>query len=84
MQAGSGDDRTPLGIHEGLSCLACHQKHGEATRQSCSDCHPKLSNCGIDVEKMDTTFRNPKSTHNIHTAKCLDCHPKGVPKKRAL
>ncbi len=83
MQAGSGDDRTPLGIHEGLSCLACHEQHGEATRQSCADCHPRLSNCGIDVEKMDTTFRNPKSAHNIHTAKCLDCHPKGVPKKAA-
>jgi len=82
LQAGSGDDRTPLGIHEGLSCLACHQKHGEATRQSCADCHPRLSNCGLDVEKMDTTFLNPKSAHNVHTAKCVDCHPKGVPKKR--
>ncbi len=82
MQAGSGDDRTPLGVHEGLSCLACHQKHGQATRQSCADCHPRLSNCGIDVEKMDTTFLNPKSAHDVHTVKCLDCHPRGVPKKK--
>jgi hypothetical protein len=82
MQAGSGDDRTPLGVHEGLSCLACHQKHGQATRQSCADCHPRLSNCGLDVEKMDTTFRDLKSKHNVHTVKCEDCHPKGVPKKR--
>jgi hypothetical protein len=81
MQAGSGDDRTPLGVHEGLSCFACHQKHGQATRQSCADCHPRLSNCGLDVEKMDTSFRDPKSAHNVHTVKCLDCHPKGVPKK---
>lgn len=81
-QAGSGDDRTPLGIHEGISCLSCHQKHGQNTRQSCGGCHPKMSNCGLDVEKMETTFANPKSAHNIHTAKCIDCHPKGVPQKR--
>jgi hypothetical protein len=84
MQAGTGDDRTPLGVHEGLSCLACHQKHGQATRQSCADCHPRLSNCGLDVEKMDTTFRDPKSAHNVHTVKCLDCHPKGPPPKRVV
>ena len=82
MQARSDDDRTPLGVHEGLSCFACHENHGESTRQSCAGCHPRLSNCGIDVEKMDTTFRNPKSPHDVHTVKCLDCHPKGVPPKR--
>ncbi len=82
LQAGTGDDRTPLGVHEGLSCLACHQKHGQWTRQSCADCHPRLSNCGRDVEKMDTTFFNPKSPHSVHTVKCVDCHPKGVPKKK--
>ena len=80
---GSGDDRTPVGVHEGLSCLACHLKHGQQTRASCATCHPRLSNCGIDVEKMDTTFFNTASGHNIHTVKCLDCHPKGIPKKRA-
>jgi len=83
MQAGSGDDRTPMGVHEGLSCLACHQKHGNATRQSCAVCHPQLSNCGIDVEKMDTTFLNPKSRHDVHTVQCVDCHPKGPPRKTA-
>ena len=80
-QVGSGDDRTPLGVHEGISCLGCHQKHSQNTRQSCAGCHPRLSNCGLDVEKMDTTFANLKSPHNIHTVKCIDCHPKGVPKK---
>ncbi len=83
-QAGSGDDRTGVGIHEGLSCLACHQKHGQQTRASCANCHPRLSNCGLDVEKMDTTFLSAKSTHNIHSAKCADCHPKGIPKRREL
>jgi len=82
MQVGTGDDRTPVGVHEGLSCLACHQKHGQDTRASCANCHPRLSNCGIDVEKMDTTFRDPKSKHNVHFVKCADCHPKGIPKKK--
>ena len=55
-QVGSGDDRTAIGVHEGISCLACHLKHGQKTRASCAECHPKMSNCGLDVEKMDTTF----------------------------
>ena len=82
-QIGSGDDRTPMGVHEGLSCLACHQNHGQATRQSCAECHPRLSNCGLDVEKMDTTFLNPKSRHNVHWVKCADCHAKGIPKAKS-
>jgi hypothetical protein len=82
MQVGSGDDRTPIGVHEGISCLACHQKHRQTTRASCADCHPRLSNCGIDVEKMDTTFLDVNSKHNVHWVKCEDCHPKGVPPKR--
>jgi hypothetical protein len=81
-QVGGGDDRTPIGVHEGLSCLACHQKHGQNTRASCADCHPRLSNCGIDVEKMDTTFLSPSSKHNVHFVKCVDCHTKGVPPRR--
>jgi hypothetical protein len=80
-QVGSGDDRTGVGVHEGISCLGCHLKHGQQTRASCASCHPRLSNCGLDVEKMDTTFVSPKSGHNIHFVKCGDCHPRGVPKK---
>jgi Cytochrome c554 and c-prime len=82
QQVRSGDDRTPIGVHEGLSCLACHLKHGQQTRPSCSTCHPKLSNCGIAVETMDTTFKNRKSPHNIHFVKCVDCHTQGIPKKK--
>jgi hypothetical protein len=81
-QVGSGDDRTAIGVHEGLSCFACHQKHAQTTRASCSTCHPRLSNCGLDVEKMDTTFLSATSKHNIHFVKCADCHTKGVPKRR--
>ncbi|MCL4401983.1 MAG: cytochrome c family protein, partial [Acidobacteria bacterium] len=81
-QVHSGDDRTPVGVHEGLSCLACHQKHGQQTRASCADCHPRLSNCGLDVEKMDTTFLSPRSGHDIHFVKCADCHTKGVPPRK--
>lgn len=82
MQVGSGDDRTGLGVHEGISCLGCHAQHGQQTRASCATCHPKMSNCGLDVEKMDTSFQSSKSRHNIHWVKCADCHPQGPPKKK--
>lgn len=82
LQAGSGIDRTTTGVHEGLSCLACHEGHRQQTRASCAGCHPRLSNCGLDVENMDTTFRSSTSPHNIHSVKCLDCHTQGVPGKK--
>jgi hypothetical protein len=82
LLVGSGDDRTGSGVHEGISCLACHEQHGQKTRASCASCHPKMSNCGLDVEKMDTTFLNSESKHNIHRVKCADCHTKGVPPKK--
>jgi hypothetical protein len=80
-QVRSGDDRTPIGVHEGLSCFACHENHSVRTRASCATCHPRLSNCGLDVETMDTSFKSIRSPHNIHFVKCTDCHTKGVPKK---
>ena len=82
-QAGTSDDRTPRGIHEGLSCQSCHEGHSNDPRQSCVNCHPAVSNCGLDVMKMNTTFADKNSPHNIHSMRCLDCHTKGVPKKRA-
>ncbi len=82
-QAGSGDDRTPVGVHEGLSCLSCHFGHNENARASCKTCHPQMSNCGLDVEKMDTTYANEGSKHNIHWVKCADCHQHGVPGPKA-
>ena len=77
--AGTSDDRTPTGVHEGLSCLDCHQMHSTSARTSCATCHPANSHCGLDVEKMDTTFVSPESKHNVHTVGCRDCHPQGVP-----
>jgi cytochrome c554/c'-like protein len=81
-QAGSGDDRTPKGVHEGLSCMACHGGHNEDARASCANCHPAMSHCGLAVEKMDTTFADRKSAHNIHWVKCADCHQHGIPKPK--
>ncbi len=84
QQIATGDDRTAIGVHEGISCLACHGQHGQKTRASCATCHPKMSNCGLDVEQMDTTFKSAASKHNIHRVKCADCHLTGIPKRRGL
>jgi hypothetical protein len=73
-QAGSRDDRTPTGVHEGLSCIACHAPHSNDASASCSHCHPALSNCGLDVKTMDTSYRNPESPNNIHHLSCTTCH----------
>jgi len=73
-QLGSEDDRTPFGVHEGLSCLDCHSSHSNSAKASCATCHPTNSHCGLDVEKMDTTFFSPTSKHNIHFVTCGDCH----------
>ena len=81
-QAGTADDRTPRGVHEGLSCPACHESHSNESRQSCINCHPAISNCGLDVTKMNTTFLESRSPHNIHFVRCIDCHTKGIPPRR--
>jgi len=58
-QAGSEDDRTVTGVHEGISCIACHQPHSGETRASCAKCHPSLSN-----EQTEGVFTQPHS-YNI-------------------
>jgi hypothetical protein len=74
--AGSHDDRTPTGVHEGLSCNACHKPHSNDTKNSCVACHPAISNCHLDVMQMNTTYADPDSPNNIHFVSCADCHPK--------
>jgi hypothetical protein len=81
-QPGSRMDRTPCGVHEGLSCLDCHSSHSNSAKASCAACHPADSHCGLDVEKMDTTFRSIDSKHNIHFVACGDCHNGQRPAKR--
>ncbi len=83
-EAGSGDDRTAHGVHEGISCLACHAGHAMETRASCAVCHPRFSNCGMDIEKMNVLLRDPRSRFDVHSVACKDCHPKGVPARRNI
>ena len=52
--AGSQDDRTPTGVHEGVSCIACHQPHSNNTRQSCALCHQSLTE-----EEITAVYANP-------------------------
>lgn len=75
-EVGSADDHTPMGVHEGISCLACHNPHSNDPSSSCINCHPAISNCKLDVNTMNTTFSDPKSPNDIHTVSCADCHDK--------
>jgi hypothetical protein len=72
--AGSSDDRTPTGVHEGLNCTACHDVHSNDARKSCGKCHPAISNCKLDVTMMNTSYMDPESPNNIHSVSCTDCH----------
>jgi len=57
-QVGSEDDRTVTGVHEGISCIACHQPHSGETKASCAKCHPSLTN-----DQIDGVFKQP---HNYN------------------
>ncbi|MFC2091010.1 multiheme c-type cytochrome [Bacteroidota bacterium] len=73
-QAGTQDDRTLSGVHEGLSCTACHETHSNDASNACTQCHPTIGNCGQDHMKMNTSYFNPESQNDIHHVKCSDCH----------
>jgi len=73
-QAGTADDRTPVGVHEGISCRACHRGHSNDARNACKTCHPAVTSCDRDVMTMNTTYLNSESPHNIHSMFCTDCH----------
>jgi hypothetical protein len=72
--AGTEDDRTPTGVHEGISCRACHETHSNDTRKACDQCHPAITNCNLDVKTMNTTYMDINSPNNIHFVACNDCH----------
>jgi hypothetical protein len=74
-EAGTEDDRTPTGVHEGISCVACHDPHSNSAQNSCNKCHTDVSkNCKQDVRTMNTNYFNPKSKNNIHHISCTSCH----------
>jgi len=62
-QVGSEDDRTVTGVHEGISCIACHQPHSGETKASCAVCHPSLTG-----EQTDGVFKQPHN-YNIRVEK---------------
>jgi hypothetical protein len=74
-EVGTADDRTPVGVHEGISCRACHEPHSNNQRNSCDKCHPGVSNnCNLDVKTMNTSYFSPSSPNNIHFMSCRNCH----------
>ena len=51
---GSEDDRSVIGVHAGISCIACHSPHSGATKQSCLQCHPSLTD-----DEIKMVYENP-------------------------
>lgn len=45
----------------------------------CLACHPQVSNCGLNLESMDTISKSSKSLRNMHLVKCIDCQTNDVP-----
>jgi hypothetical protein len=73
-EAGTSDDKTPRGVHEGIGCTGCHAPHSNDARKSCQKCHPAISNCNQDVLTMNTTYYDINSANDIHWVSCKDCH----------
>lgn len=73
--AHSEDDFTPTGVHEGISCVSCHDPHSNSAQNSCVKCHAsKSKNCKIDVMKADTSYKSKDSKADIHKMTCSTCH----------
>ncbi|MDZ7638153.1 MAG: multiheme c-type cytochrome [Bryobacterales bacterium] len=45
LQAGTDDDKTPLGPYEGMACLDCHEKHTLKAGTPCPHFHEKPESC---------------------------------------
>ena len=78
-QVGTEDDRTPVGVHEGWSCTACHNPHSNSAQNACDKCHTNVSrNCKLDVRTMNTRYLDPENGHDIHTMTCTSCHSEKI------
>jgi hypothetical protein len=53
-QVGTEDDCTVTGVHNGISCIACHLPHSGETKASCLQCHPSLTD-----EQIREVFEQP-------------------------
>ena len=82
MQVGSGDDRTGIGVHEGISCLACHRAARPKDAGFVRHLPPQDVELRPGRGEDGYHVRSPGSKHNIHWVKCADCHTKGVPRKK--
>lgn len=59
---GSEDDRTPMGVHKGISCIACHKPHSGNTRTSCFECHAALTQTEVNAVFADPHKYKKQST----------------------
>ena len=82
-QAGSGDDRTPMGVHEGISCFSCHNGHNQNARGLLQDLPP--ARCLIAASTWRRWTRpmpTPPARTTSTGSSCADCHQHGIPKAK--
>ncbi len=60
-EIGTSDDRTPTGVHQGLSCLACHSPHGSTLAESCSGCHKPETE-----DRLRRNSEDPAQSMTVH------------------
>jgi hypothetical protein len=58
-EVGTADDRTAIGVHEGISACGATRPTPRRARP-CANCHPSQSNC-TSTTRMDTTLSIPSA-----------------------
>jgi uncharacterized repeat protein (TIGR01451 family) len=77
---GSGDDRTPTGVHQGIQCVTCHMPGGSHTfnpMNSCGQCHATgTSTASLDyvTNQVKTSYNDPTLSMLSGTASPLNVH----------
>ncbi|MGB8645442.1 MAG: multiheme c-type cytochrome [Anaerolineae bacterium] len=76
---GSGDDRTLMGAHQGMQCVACHMAGGSHTfdpRQSCQQCHAQgATPASLEfVQQVQTSYTDSTLSMSSGAMSSLNVH----------
>ncbi|MCL4488792.1 MAG: hypothetical protein M1570_11775 [Chloroflexi bacterium] len=77
---GTGDDRTLMGVHQGIPCVTCHMPGGSHTfnpMSACSQCHSSGSTTAASlnyVTQVTTSYTDPTLSMLSGNASPLNIH----------